>query len=230
MAASPIGIAPIANLRRCPLALTSRRIEANRRNASRSTGPRTIEVKARVARNAIKHGFFAAPERWTPRRHRDFEETLAGLRDEFQPRGVLEDGCVVTMAASYVRMAAMLRYENIAALKYHEDCDRELNERNWKMEKQTHFIEENPPLSRIPGDGSAWYSGSTTTRMARWSQSKERHPRHPSSSAGTRGGGEEQNGAKNKPTWRPSPTSVLRPPKDLERHHFRYREMQKQTH
>jgi hypothetical protein len=33
------------------------------------------------------------------------------------------------MAESYVRMAAMLRYENIAALKHHQQCERELNER-----------------------------------------------------------------------------------------------------
>ena len=33
------------------------------------------------------------------------------------------------MAQSYVRMAAMLRYENIAALKHHQERDRELNER-----------------------------------------------------------------------------------------------------
>ena len=61
--------------------------------------------------------------------HRDFEETLDGLRDEFKPQGVMEESCVATMAQSYVRMAAMLRYENIAALKYHQQRDRELNER-----------------------------------------------------------------------------------------------------
>jgi hypothetical protein len=131
MAASPVSIvpAPISNVRRRPLALTDRRIEANRRNAARSTGPRTLAGKARVARNAIKHGFFVAQERWTPGQHRDFEETLDGLRDDLKPQGMLEESCVTTMAQSYVRMAALLRYENIAALKYHQHCERELNER-----------------------------------------------------------------------------------------------------
>ena len=116
MAASPVCITPAVSLRRRPLALTPRRLEANRRNAARSTGPRTAAGKSRVARNAIKHGFFAAQERWTPRQHRDFEETLDGLRDDLKPQGILEESCVTTMAQSYVRMAAMLRYENIAAL------------------------------------------------------------------------------------------------------------------
>ena len=131
MAASPVSIvpAPVSNIRRRPLAVTQRRIEANRRNAARSTGPRTAEGKARVARNPIKHGFFVAQDRWTPTQCRDFEETLTGLRDELKPDGILEGGCVVTMAQSYVRMAAMLRYENIAALKYHQHRERELNDR-----------------------------------------------------------------------------------------------------
>jgi len=33
-----------------------KKIEANRRNASRSTGPRTAEGKTRASRNAVKHG------------------------------------------------------------------------------------------------------------------------------------------------------------------------------
>jgi len=64
MAACP-NIGPVSNLRRRPLALTQRRLEANRRNAAHSTGPRTAAGKARVARNPIKHGFFVAPEKWT---------------------------------------------------------------------------------------------------------------------------------------------------------------------
>lgn len=131
MAASPVCITPlsVSHHRRRPLTLTQRRLEANRRNARSSSGPRTVAGKARVARNAVKHGFFAAQERWSPTQRRDFEETFAGLREEYQPDGAIEEGCVATIAASYVRMAAMLRFENLAALKYHQQQERELNER-----------------------------------------------------------------------------------------------------
>lgn len=131
MAASPLGLAPapVSNLRRRPFALTPRRLEANRRNARHSSGPRTAAGKARVARNSIKHGFFVAQERWSPAQQRDYEETLEGLRDDFKPQGATEDGCVRVMAESYVRMATMFRYENIAALKEHRRCERELEGR-----------------------------------------------------------------------------------------------------
>ena len=131
MAASPVFAPPVPapSHRRRPFALTSRRLEANRRNATRSTGPRTVAGKAKVARNGIKHGFFAGYEKWTPTQRRNFQEILDGLRDDFKPDGALEESCVATIAASYVRMAAMLRYENIAALKHHEEQERELNER-----------------------------------------------------------------------------------------------------
>ncbi len=134
MAACPVAIpsspaSPTSITWRRPIELSSRRIEANRRNASRSTGPRTWKGKARVARNAIKHGFFASTDRWTVRQHREFEDLMAGLREDFQPCDAHEDGCVTTIAASYVRMAALWRYENIAARKYHEDCARDLEAR-----------------------------------------------------------------------------------------------------
>jgi hypothetical protein len=115
--------------RRRRFVLTQRRVEANRHNAARSTGPRTSTGKARVARNAIKHGFFVAPHRWTPEQQRDFESTYADLREDFRPSGVGEESCVWAIAHSYVRMASVLRYENVAALEYHQQCDRELNAR-----------------------------------------------------------------------------------------------------
>jgi len=129
MAACPVGIAPTPNPRRRPIGLTQRRLEANRRNAAHSTGPRTSEGKARVARNAVKHGFFVTQDKWTPQQDRDFEATLEGLRDDLKPDGMLEEHCVQTIAQSYVRMASVLRYENIAALKHHQERDRELDER-----------------------------------------------------------------------------------------------------
>lgn len=64
------------------------RIEANRRNAQQSTGPRTPEGKARSAANALRHGlasisphsFLAAEDRAA------FERMLAGYLRTYQPQ------------------------------------------------------------------------------------------------------------------------------------------------
>jgi hypothetical protein len=120
---------PVSFSKRPPLVLSRRRLEANRRNAARSTGPRTSNGKARVARNAIKHGFFADAERWTEQQRCDFADTFAGLCGDFEPRSEREQVCVAIVADSWVRMAAVWRYEGIAALKYHQQCERALKDR-----------------------------------------------------------------------------------------------------
>ena len=131
MAACPIVSAPPfpPKRKRGPYAVSQRRIEANRRNAARSTGPRTAAGKARVASNPIKHGFFVAQARWTREQRRDFIATYSGLREDFRPRSVGEESCVFTIADSYIRLAAALLYENRAAYEWHQQQDRELDAR-----------------------------------------------------------------------------------------------------
>jgi len=57
--------------------MTEKRLAANRRNALKSTGPRTKEGKARASMNALKHGLRASslavpyledPEDWVAHR------------------------------------------------------------------------------------------------------------------------------------------------------------------
>jgi len=138
MAASPVSVFSVppeppsrapAHRKRGPYMLSEKRLAANRRNAERSTGPRSKAGKVRVARNAVKHGVFVDATRWRPEQHGDFVRTLDGLREDFHPQNARESGLVAAMADSYVRMAALLRYENLAALAYHQQCERELEGR-----------------------------------------------------------------------------------------------------
>ena len=57
-------------------------IEANRRNAQQSTGPRTEAGKAISSRNALKSGLFTAQDFVRPEETEEYAETLATLRAE----------------------------------------------------------------------------------------------------------------------------------------------------
>ena len=71
-----------------------RKVESNRRNSQKSTGPKTATGKKRVSRNAVRHGFFS---KFLLIQHRDgkesqgeYDDFYAGVRKHYQPVGWLE--------------------------------------------------------------------------------------------------------------------------------------------
>src|ERR1700722_13705538 len=86
--------------------VSSRKVEANRRNARKSTGPRTSRGKAFSSRNALKHGLFI--------RHTDsfleeedpeeFQRHYARLRNELLPVGFSEEAEVEHIAIGWLRL------------------------------------------------------------------------------------------------------------------------------
>ena len=50
----------LASTTQPPTHTSQKKIEANRRNALRSTGPKTERCKVAVSRNAVKHGLLAS--------------------------------------------------------------------------------------------------------------------------------------------------------------------------
>src|SRR6266404_3383511 len=75
--------------------VSSKKVEANRRNALNSTGPRTPMGKRTVAKNALKHGFFS---KWLLIPHPDgkedpdeYEHFYAALREHYEPLDFLEE-------------------------------------------------------------------------------------------------------------------------------------------
>ena len=92
---------------------TLKQIEANRLNAHKSTGPRTLEGKARVSKNALKHGFFSQDVVFLGEDpHGEFPELLDTLYTDWQPQSATEQHLVETLAAS---MWKLRRAHRIAA-------------------------------------------------------------------------------------------------------------------
>jgi hypothetical protein len=93
-----------------------RRIESNRRNSQKSTGPKTATGKKRVSTNAIKHGFYS---KWLLVQHRDgeesraeYDELYAGIVEDYQPVGWHEEDLVDKIAAWSWRLRRAIRYES----------------------------------------------------------------------------------------------------------------------
>jgi hypothetical protein len=96
--------------------VSERRIEANRRNALRSTGPKSRRGKDLAARNSLKHGLLAksAVIMLGPAKENkaEFEELLRGLQDYFGPVGAAEELLVEEIAVSYWKERRAQLYEN----------------------------------------------------------------------------------------------------------------------
>jgi hypothetical protein len=68
------------------------KLAANRANAQRSTGPRTAEGKAKVSRNAVKHGLTAKDVILRNDDERaEFEQLQQSLQQATQPQGALAE-------------------------------------------------------------------------------------------------------------------------------------------
>ena len=85
--------------------VSERKVNANRANAQKSTGPRTEEGKWRVGRNALKHGILAREvvigEGDGAEREEDFAALQAGLYAAHAPRDAAEQLQVETLVADY---------------------------------------------------------------------------------------------------------------------------------
>ena len=79
---------------------TEKQIEANRRNAQHSTGPRTPEGKARSARNALKHGLASLSKHafLSVEDRRAFDKSLEGYMRTYQPQHLDEVDLLVDAA------------------------------------------------------------------------------------------------------------------------------------
>jgi len=91
------------------------KIEASRKNALQSTGPKTLEGKSVVKWNALKHGLLSKeviiPAGDGRESKAEFGRFLAQLYIDLQPNGILEEVLVEKIAVCYWRLRRVLRCE-----------------------------------------------------------------------------------------------------------------------
>lgn len=115
---------------------TALQLAANRRNAQRSTGPRTARGKAAIRLNAVTHGMTAKvivlPHESAP----DYHEIRAALIQDYAPATSQELMLVDQIAAGYWRTIRARRFETamfdnqLRAKKHEYDMDPRPNSRD----------------------------------------------------------------------------------------------------
>ena len=92
---------------------TPKQIAANRRNAEKSTGPKSVETKAKVAQNGVKHGLCAKFRVLEEvEKQENFDAFLNKLMEDEQPVGQAEIELVVKMAEHTWVAKRALRAQN----------------------------------------------------------------------------------------------------------------------
>jgi len=103
---------------------TLKRLTANRRNALKSTGPRTPEGKTKASMNALKHGLrassLAVPYLEDPE---DWEVHRSLVVRDLNPVGYLETILSERIAALLWRLGRVVRYESAAVSNAVKDAE-----------------------------------------------------------------------------------------------------------
>jgi hypothetical protein len=92
------------------LMATTAQIEANRRNSHFSTGPRTLEGKARAAANSISFGLFTTRDFVAPGQEAEYAQFVDAWRKHLQASGPAEEtfAIEITRAAWRLRRCALV--------------------------------------------------------------------------------------------------------------------------
>ena len=90
---------------------------ANRRNARKSTGPKTPEGKAASSMNAVRHGLHARTVILPGETEADFDEIINGLQDEYQPQSNSEQDLVNQAAMAQWKLRRAEIHEADACLE-----------------------------------------------------------------------------------------------------------------
>ena len=86
---------------------TLKQFEANRRNAQKSTGPKTPEGKAAVSMNALRHGLRARTVVLPGENREEFTQLCDDLEIEWHPQSRTEQFYVEQMAVSQWKLTRM---------------------------------------------------------------------------------------------------------------------------
>jgi hypothetical protein len=136
---------------------TDKQLQANRRNAKKSTGPRSPEGKARSRLNSRKHGLTAKMLIIVGERPDDFDELRSDLMDEYDPQSALECELVERLAGILWRLRRVPFFEAAILDARHSQASTQLSNTYRALRSPGYFQQGNSPVLRCArcqaGDG-----------------------------------------------------------------------------
>ncbi|HEC03036.1 MAG TPA: hypothetical protein ENI81_05810, partial [Phycisphaerales bacterium] len=91
---------------------TEAQIKANRKNAKKSTGPRTAEGKRTAAQNALKHGLFGREKTIHGESNEEYDRHRQAFLDELKPATMAESVLAERIVTLSWRLKRAERMEN----------------------------------------------------------------------------------------------------------------------
>ena len=139
-----------------------RRTAANRKNARSSTGPQTVDGKARSSRNAVKHGLFSKTPLAPGEDPEAFEALARGFFESLQPVGAVEVEIVVALVTQSWRLRRIralevglfvhetAEVEALASIREAEEAGREATDEVTFTSDMDRFVRElDPPVEEV---------------------------------------------------------------------------------
>jgi hypothetical protein len=90
---------------------SQKQIDANRRNALKSTGPKSVEGKTKSRMNALRHGLTAGQAILPHENEDDYEKLREGMLGSYAPENPAEQALVEELANAYWRLMRLHRVE-----------------------------------------------------------------------------------------------------------------------
>ena len=131
---------------------TKKQLRANRRNAQKSTGPKTIEGKQMSSQNAVRHGLrtqeiiIDSPHLKESRE--DYDSLLASLIEELKPQTAFQEFLVQRIANCLWRSRRAIRAESAQIAFQLDSVDRDLD-RNARLDQ---WLNRRVPRDVTPED------------------------------------------------------------------------------
>jgi hypothetical protein len=132
---------------------SEKQVEANRRNATLSTGPTSMGGQGRASQNAAKHGLTAEKIVLKDESAAKFEELRQGFIHELKPEGDIEACLAERIVICEWRLLRVPKYEASMV----EEAKRSINAAFLSAASEhPSYVYSGPPKPQKPGDGAAY--------------------------------------------------------------------------